>query len=87
MRCGQLTDEIGFGLVGWGEVVDVFTKLSVIFFVRLAGQNDGFRGKAVFDRVQGDGPAALFGFWTERFRSIDAGGFGSGRHIDFLARV
>ena len=88
VRRGELPDHIGFRLVGGSEVVEVLTELDCIFFLGFVGQNDGLRRKAVFYGVERDGAAALLGFWTVRFSSIDAGGFGSGRgHNVYLGRV
>jgi hypothetical protein len=78
---GELPDEFRLGLVGGSEVVEVSLKLGFVLFFRLVGQNDGFGSKAVFYGIERDGAAALFRFWTAGFGSIDAGSFGSGRHI------
>jgi hypothetical protein len=82
MRGGELADQIGLGLVGGSEVLKVVAKFGLIFFLRLVGKDDGFRSKAVLDSVKRDSAAALLSFGAARFRSIDAGCFGSGRgHI------
>ena len=79
MRRGQLADEICFGLVGGGEMIKILIELGLVFFLGLVGQNDGFRGQAMLDGVERDGAAAVLGFWTVRFGSVNAGGFSSGR--------
>ena len=78
---GKLPDKILLGLVGGSEVVEVSLELGFVLFFRLVGQNDGFGSKAVFHGIERDGAAALFRFWTVGFGSVNAGSFGSGRHI------
>jgi hypothetical protein len=88
MRRGELLDQIGFRSVGGSEVPEVIVELGLVLFLGLVGQNDGFRGQAVLDGVERDGAAAVFGFRTVRFCSVDAGCFGSGkRHSVYLAKV
>jgi hypothetical protein len=78
MRRGELPDEIGFRLVGRGEMIKVFVELGCVFFLGLVGQNDSLGGKAVLDCIERGGTPAVFGFRAARFCSVDARGFGSG---------
>jgi hypothetical protein len=78
---GELVDEVGFGLVGGSEVVEVVAKFGLIFFLRLVGKDDGFRRKAVFHGIERGGATAVFSLWAARFGSVQAGSFGSGRHM------
>src|SRR6202023_1130262 len=88
LRRGELQDQIGFRFVGGSEVLEVGVKLGLVFFFGLIGQNDGFRGQTMLDRVERGGATAVLGFWTVRFGSVDAGGFSSRkRHSVYLARV
>jgi len=88
LRRGELKDQIGFRLVGGSEVLEVVAELGFVLFLGLVWQNDGFRGNAMLDGVERGGAAAIFGFRTARFCSVDAGGFGSRkRHSVYLARV
>ena len=88
IRRGELQNQIGFRFVGGSEVLEVGVKLGLVLFLGLVGQNDGFRGQTMLDRVERGGAAAVLGFWTVRFCSVDAGGFGSRkRHSVYLPRV
>jgi len=78
LRRGELQDQIGFRFVGGCEVLEVAVQLSLVFFLRLVGQNDRFRGQTMLDRVERDGTPAVLGFRTVRFCSVDPGCFGSG---------
>ena len=79
MRRDELADEIGFGLVGGGKMIEILIELGLVFFLGLVGQNDGFRSQSMLDGVERDGAAAVLGFWTARFGSVNAGRFSSGR--------
>jgi len=88
LRRGELQDQIGFRLVGGSEVLEVVAELGFVLFLGLVWQNDCFRGNAMLDGVEQGGAAAVLGFRTVRFCSVDAGGFGSGkRHSVYLAKV
>ena len=88
LRRGELQDQIDFRFVGGSEVLQVGVKVGLVFFFGFIGQNDSFRGQTMLDRVERGGAAAVLGFWTVRFCSVDAGGFGSRkRHSVYLARV
>jgi hypothetical protein len=45
MRRGELPDQIGFGLIGRGKMIEVLLKLGLVFFLGLIGQNDGLGGQ------------------------------------------
>jgi hypothetical protein len=88
LRRGELQDQISFRFVGGSEMLEVVVELGLVLFLGLVGQNDGFRGQTMLDRVERGGAAAVFGFRTVRFCSVDAGCFGSGkRHSVYLAKV